>query len=69
MKTETHIKKIKIFSILLLFIFAIVTCPVIGASSESSNVQIICKYPGQIIEAGETVNFDLVIKNSGGTSY
>ncbi|MDD4127502.1 MAG: NEW3 domain-containing protein [Methanomicrobium sp.] len=40
-----------------------------GASSESSNVQIICKYPGQIIEAGETVNFDLVIKNSGGTSY
>ncbi len=68
MKKETHIKKFKIFSILLLFIFAIITCPVIGASSESANMQITCKYPGQIIEAGEVVNFDLAIKNTGESS-
>ncbi|WOF16282.1 alpha-galactosidase [Methanoplanus sp. FWC-SCC4] len=69
MKQNNRIKRFFVFNILILLVLGIVANPVTGGGSESSNIKISCKYPGMIIEAGETVKFDLVIENSGGNNY
>ncbi|MBP2133953.1 putative membrane protein [Methanomicrobium sp. W14] len=51
-----------------------IICPVAGSSDDSSStgstsdIQISCRYPGQIVDAGENVTFSLTIKNNGGNS-
>ncbi|WP_048148902.1 NEW3 domain-containing protein [Methanolacinia paynteri] len=40
---------------------------VFASDNATPNVEIICSFPGRIVEAGETVKFDLKIKNNYGT--
>lgn len=54
---------------LVLAVLLLVPVPVFAADTDSftSNVELTCTYPGKIIEAGETVTFDLEIENNRGT--
>ncbi len=40
---------------------------VLASGNATPNVEITCNFPGRIVEAGETVKFDLKIKNNYGT--
>ena len=40
---------------------------VLASDNATPNVEITCNFPGRIVEAGETVKFDLKIKNNIGT--
>ncbi|ADN35633.1 Alpha-galactosidase, NPCBM associated NEW3 domain protein [Methanolacinia petrolearia DSM 11571] len=54
--------------ITLLFVTVIIS-PVMAEDSEGQKIKLSCKYPGRIIEAGETVTFDLTIQNIGAPEY
>lgn len=69
MQNNKRIKKIIIVNTLIILFFCVLISPVMGATTDASNVKVSCKYPGKVIEAGETVVFDLVIENSASTSY
>jgi hypothetical protein len=53
---------ISVFLILFLF-----PQGVLASDNATPNVEITCNFPGRIVEAGETVKFDLKIKNNFGT--
>lgn len=40
----------------------------LAADDSTSNIELFCTYPGRIVEAGETVKFELNIKNNIGTN-
>ena len=50
-----------------LILSLVVPQAVLADADSSANTEISCTYPGRIVEAGETVKFDLKIKNNVGT--
>ncbi|MDD3977267.1 MAG: NEW3 domain-containing protein [Methanomicrobium sp.] len=59
-------------ALLILMLFLTTVQPVAADESESTyqgNFQITCKFPGKVIEAGETIKYDLTISNIAGTDY
>ncbi len=69
MQKISQIKKILVVNIIIILIFGVIANPVMGEVQDTSNIKVSCKYPGKVIEAGETVIFDLVIKNTATTNY
>lgn len=66
---DNHLFLIMIFFTLTVSVF-IVSPPVMAMdASADSYIRIQCDVPGKVIEAGETVNFDLTITNQGSDSY
>ncbi|MBN2735076.1 MAG: carboxypeptidase regulatory-like domain-containing protein [Methanomicrobiaceae archaeon] len=53
--------------LILMLIFTASQSVMASESAEPGNFKIYCKYPGKVIEAGETIKYDLIIKNIGGT--
>ena len=50
-----------------LILSLVVPQAVLADADSSANTEVSCTYPGRIVEAGETVKFDLKIKNNIGT--
>lgn len=66
----TDLKPLKYVFVLLLIAIFVFPVPAAADSSDDSstdNVEISCTYPGKIIEAGESITFDLGITNNRGT--
>ncbi|MDD3407382.1 MAG: NEW3 domain-containing protein [Methanomicrobium sp.] len=56
--------------LLILALFLACVQPVSADDSATTgNFKISCKYPGKVIDAGETIKYSLVVKNTGGTDY
>jgi uncharacterized membrane protein len=69
MKKRSDSKRVYILGFIVLLFMTVVISPVMADDSEGQNIKISCKYPGRIIEAGESVTFDLTIKNIGAPEY
>ncbi|MBP2134143.1 putative membrane protein [Methanomicrobium sp. W14] len=72
-KSKKNLKGIAFTAFLILFLVISAVQPVYADDSSSnsgssSRFTMACKYPGQIIEAGEVVKFDITIKNVAGTN-
>ncbi|EHQ36160.1 NEW3 domain-containing protein [Methanoplanus limicola] len=66
MMTENKFLRIFKLSIIFLLISSVFMPTVVSADS-GQNVELSCTYPGKIVEAGETLKFELNIKNNEGT--
>jgi len=56
-----------IFLLSAFLLFLIVPQSVLAEADSTTSTELSCTYPGRIVEAGETVKFDLNIKNNLGT--
>ena len=65
-----YLNRILVFSLISLIILSFVVPQAVLAAADSSSPDtgLTCTFPGRIIEAGETVKFDLKIKNNAGTN-
>lgn len=66
---KRNISNFFVCTALTLLLFSSLTAPALADSSGTGNFEISCRYPGKIIDAGETIEFNLNIKNVAGTEY